>query len=144
MLAKKITFTDYNGQERTETHYFNLEKNEILEMDISQTGGLLEGVKRIIEARNGKEIMRIFKDIILKSYGEKDLDGVHFVKSEELSRRFMQSKAYDELFMELVTDDEAAANFINGIIPEGFNVDESEVDKLKDELNINVPSKTEA
>ncbi len=136
MLVKDITFKDYDGNERTETHYFNMEKNELIELEISSVGGLEESVKRIIQARRGKEIMDTFKNIILKSYGEKDLDGVHFNKSEELSNRFHHSKAYDALFMELVTDDNAAAEFINKILPDDINVDNNKVEEMKKEMHL--------
>lgn len=136
MLVKEITFKDYNGETRTETHYFNLEKSELIELQLSTVGGLEETVKRITEARRGKEIMDAFKDIIFKSYGEKDLDGVHFNKSEELSKRFMNSKAYDVLFMELVTDDNAGADFINGILPDDIDVDEKKLEEIKKEMHL--------
>ena len=136
MLKKEITFTDYDGEKRTETHYFNLERNELIKLEISSIGGLEESVKRIIQARNGKEIMDTFERIILVSYGEKDLDGVHFNKSEEMSNRFKNSKAYDALFMELVTDDNAAADFINGILPDDMNVDNEKVEEMKKEMHL--------
>lgn len=136
MLKKEITFVDYDGEKRTETHYFNLEKNELIKLEIGSIGGLKESVKRIIEARNGKEIMDAFERIILVSYGEKDLDGVHFNKSEEMSNRFKNSKAYDVLFMELVTDDNAAADFINGILPDDMNVDNEKVEEMKKEMHL--------
>lgn len=136
MLKKEISFVDYDGEKRTETHYFNLEKNELIKLEISSVGGLEESVKRIFQARNGKEIMDIFERIILVSYGEKDLDGVHFNKSEEMSNRFKNSKAYDTLFMELVTDDNAAADFINGILPDDMNVDNEKVEEMKKEMHL--------
>lgn len=117
MLKKTITYTDYNGQERTEDFYFNLNKAEIAEMEMSTTGGLTEMINRIVAAKDAPSIIQIFKKLILKAYGEKSLDGKRFVKSDELSTAFSQTEAYSKLFMELATDDKAAANFFNGIIP---------------------------
>lgn len=117
MLKKTITYTDYNGQERTEDFYFNLNKAEIAEMEMSTTGGLTEMINRIVAAKDAPSIIQIFKKLILKAYGEKSLDGKKFVKSDELSTAFSQTEAYSKLFMELATDDKAAANFFNGIIP---------------------------
>lgn len=117
MLKKTITYTDYNGVERTEDKYFNLSKAEIMEMEMSTAGGFAEMVQGIVKAQDGPAIMKIFKDIILKSYGEKSPDGKRFIKSKELSDEFSQTEAYSDLFMELCTDAEAAAAFINGIIP---------------------------
>lgn len=117
MLKKTITYTDYNGTERTEDFYFNLSKAEIMEMEMSTAGGLAEMIQKIVAAQDVSAIIKIFKDLILKSYGEKSADGKHFVKSEELSTAFSQTEAYSQLFMELATDAEAASKFVNGIIP---------------------------
>lgn len=143
MLEKTISYTDYNGEKRTDKFYFNLEKSEMVKMDISEVGGFQESVKRIMKSRDGKEIMRIFEGIILGSYGEKDTDGIHFIKSPELSERFKQTRAYDELFMELITDDEAASDFINGITPDGVVASEEDINRMRDELDIPSIKKSE-
>lgn len=118
MLTKKtITYTDYNGTERTEDYYFNLSKLELTRMQASVEGGLDEKLKKMINAKNGKAVMDFFEELILKAYGEKSEDGRRFIKSEELSIAFSQTPAYEALFEELVTDDEAAANFVKSIIP---------------------------
>ena len=117
MLKKKITYTDYNGVERTEDFYFNLTKAEIMEMELSISGGLSETIQRVVEAKDSPALIKIFKDLILKAYGEKSMDGKRFVKSEEISTAFSQTEAYSNLFMELATNDEKAAEFVNGIIP---------------------------
>lgn len=117
MLKKKITYTDYNGTERTEDFYFNLTKAEIMEMELGTSGGLAETIQRIVDAQDAPSIIKVFKDLILKAYGEKSPDGKRFVKSKELSEAFSQTEAYSQLFMELATDADAAAEFVNGIMP---------------------------
>ena len=117
MLKKTITYTDYNDVKRTEDFYFNLSKAEVMEMELSTTGGLAEMIKRIVAAQDQPAIIKVFKDLILKAYGEKSPDGKRFIKSPELSDAFAQTEAYSILFMELATNDEAAAKFINGIVP---------------------------
>lgn len=117
MLKKTITYTDYNGNERTEDFYFNLSKAEIMEMEMSTTGGLTEMIQKIVAAQDAPAIIKVFKEIILKAYGEKSPDGKRFIKSEELSTAFSQTEAFSQLFMELATDADAAAKFVNGIIP---------------------------
>lgn len=117
MITKPITYVDYNGVERTENFMFNLSKAEIMEMELTTTGGLAEMIQRIVAAQDTPSIIKIFKDLILKSYGVKSPDGKHFVKSKELSTKFSQSEAYSVLFMELATDADAAAAFVNGIVP---------------------------
>ena len=121
MLKKTITYTDYNGNERTEDFYFNLNKAEIMEMEMSTSGGMGEMIQRIVAAQDGPSIIKIFKDLILKAYGEKSPDGKRFIKIDENGNRvadeFAQTEAYSNLFMELATDADAASKFINGIIP---------------------------
>ena len=117
MLKKTITYVDYNGIERTEDHYFNLNKAEIMELELSTTGGLAEMIKKIVAAQDAPAIIKVFKDLILKAYGEKSADGKRFIKSPELSIAFSQTEAYSQLFMELATNADEAAKFINGIVP---------------------------
>ena len=117
MLKKTITYADYNGSELTEDFYFNLSKAEIMEMEMGTTGGLAEMITKIVAAQDAPAIIKVFKDLILRAYGEKSADGKRFIKSNELSTAFSQTEAYSQLFMELATDAEAAAAFVNGIIP---------------------------
>ena len=120
MLKKTITYTDYNGVERTEDFHFNLSKAEIMEMELSTTGGLAEMITKIVAAQDTPALIKIFKNLILKAYGVKSPDGKHFIKSEELSTEFSQTEAYSQLFMELATDADAASEFVNGIVPAGM------------------------
>ena len=117
MLKKIITYTDYNGVERTEPFYFNLSKAELMEMELGVTGGMTEMLNKIIAAKDAPSLMKTFKEMIMKAYGVKSDDGKRLIKSEELSTAFTQTEAYSVLFMELITDDKAAADFVNGIIP---------------------------
>ena len=109
MLKKTITYTDYNGMTRTEDFYFNLSMAEVAEMEMSTAGGLAEMIQRVAQSQDGPNIIKIFKDLVLKAYGEKSPDGKHFVKSPEKATLFSQTEAY--------TDAEAAAAFVNGIFP---------------------------
>ena len=117
MLKLTRTYKDYNGGTRTEDFYFNLTQAEITEMEVSVDGGLVEMINRIVAAQDGKQIIALFKDIILRAYGETSPDGKRFIKTQELRDAFAQTEAYSDLFMELATDSKAAANFVNGIIP---------------------------
>lgn len=117
MLKKTITYTDYNGSERTEDFYFNLTKAEIMEMEMSTTGGLAEMINRIVAAQDMPAIIKVFKDLVLRAYGEKSADGKRFVKSDEIATGFAQTEAYSILFMELATDAEKASEFVNGVVP---------------------------
>lgn len=117
MLKKTITYEDYNGNTRTEDFYFNLTKAELMEMEMSINGGLAEMIQRIVAAQEAPAIIKIFKDLILKAYGVKSLDGKRFMKDQDKIDEFAQSEAYSILFMELATNADAAAAFVNGIMP---------------------------
>jgi len=117
MLKKTITYADYDGNQRTEDFYFNLNKAELAEMEMSYDGGLVKMIEKIVSAQDSKRIVEIFKDLILRAYGEKSSDGRRFVKTSELRDSFAQMEAYSELFMELASSAEAAAAFVNGITP---------------------------
>lgn len=118
MVKKTITYTDFNGVERTEEHLFNLTETEAIEMEFGELGGLAERIHKIIESQNNPEIMKLFKFIIEQSYGIKSPDGREFQKSPEITRSFMQTNAYNKFFMELCTKENAASDFFNELIPQ--------------------------
>lgn len=130
MYSKKIKYEDYDGNEREVEAYFNLNKAELLELQLSWDGGLEKVLEKIIAEKDQKRMIEMFKMIILKAYGEKSLDGNRFIKTPEVVEAFTQTEAYSELFMELATDDKAAAEFINGIMPKKLL---EEAQKLQDE-----------
>ena len=117
MLTKQITYTDFFGVERTETFYFNLSQSELVEMQFGTAGGLGEMIQKVVDAKDQQTIIKVFRELILKSYGEVSPDGRRLMKSEEISKAFSETNAYDKLYMELSTDDVAASDFINGIVP---------------------------
>lgn len=117
MLKKTITYRDFNDNERTEDFYFNLTAAEITEMEMSTTGGLAEMIQQIVKAQDMPAILKVFKNLLLRSYGVKSPDGRRFIKSEEISKEFAQTNAYSQLFMELAGDAEKASAFVNGIVP---------------------------
>lgn len=118
MLKKPITYVDYNGTERTEDFFFNLSQAEVVEMELSVKGGLTQRIEKIVGTQDEPELISMFKDLILKSYGEKSPDGRRFIKTDELRNAFSQTEAYSVLFMELATSAEQATIFVNGIIPQ--------------------------
>lgn len=134
MFKKTIEYTDYNGDKRKEDYYFNLNKAELMELQLSQNGGLQGYLERIIKTKDSPQLVRMFKEIILMAYGEKSLDGKHFLKSDEIKRNFECSEAYSELFMELATDSNSAAEFINALLPSDFQTTEAERAEVMREL----------
>lgn len=125
MLKETMTYEDFNGVSRTEDFYFHLSEAEVMEMELGTTGGLTETIKRIVQAQDTPEIIKIFKDLILKAHGEKSLDGKRFIKTQEIRDAFAQTEAYSQLFMKLATDDKAAAKFVNGIVPANMSKKET-------------------
>jgi hypothetical protein len=139
MLKKTIKYTDYNGVEREEDFLFHLSKAELMEMEMGTAGGLAESIQKVIDAQDAPAIIKIFKDIVLKAYGEKSADGKRFMKVNEagvpLSIAFSQTEAYSQLFMELATDADAASNFIKGIIPSDIDVSDEQLKQLQEKTN---------
>lgn len=134
MFAKTVTYEDYNGVERTETFYFNLTKAELSEMELTTEGGMANMLTRLTKEKDTTTIAKIFKDLILKSYGEKSDDGKHFIKDPDRSKMFSYTPAYDIIFCELISDSEVAAAFATGIMPKDLakQINSAEIkDQLK-------------
>lgn len=117
MLKKTITYTDYDGNERTEDFYFNISKAELTELQYSVKGGLKNILEKAVQEKDGPTIMQLSKEIVLKAYGVKSNDGRRFMKSEEITKEFAETEAYVNLFMELATDEKAAIAFAEGVMP---------------------------
>ena len=130
MLKKTIKYTDYNGVGRSDFFFFYLSKAEIAEMELGTTGGFSDMLQRIIDTQDMPQIVKMFKDLVLKSYGVKSADGKRFIKIDDngvpLSRAFSQTEAYSELYMELATDADAAAKFVEGILPADMVTEEAQ------------------
>lgn len=129
MIKETITYTDYDGVERTEEFRFNLTKAEITEMHLSTVGGMDKLIQGVVAAKDVPQLASLFKKIICAAYGVKSADGRRFIKNEEVLNEFLETEAYSKLYMKLVTDDQYAAKFINGIIP-----------PREDKANENVPA----
>lgn len=123
MLKKTIKYTDYNGVEREESYYFNLSEAELTEMEMTTAGGFVETIQAIVKAQDGPAIVKIFKELVLKAYGEKSADGRYFHKSDEISYQFSCSPAYSIIYMELATKADKASEFVNGIMPDNKKVE---------------------
>lgn len=117
MLKKTITYTDYDGVQRTEDFYFNLSKAEITEMELSMEGGMRAYIQKIIAAKSQLALVTLFKEIVMKSYGKKSPDGRLFMKNDAIRAEFEAHPAYSMIYMDLVTDEAKASAFVNGIMP---------------------------
>ena len=129
MLKKTITYTDYDGMERTEDFWFNLSKTELTKLDAELPGGVLGVLRKIIDKKDRKALVDFIETLILRSYGEKTLDGKRFVKTPNMAEEFMQTPAYDELFMSILSDTDSQTSFINGVIPQSMAKEIEQTDK---------------
>jgi hypothetical protein len=126
MLKKPITYTDYNGDQCTDVFYFHLSEPELIDMEVEHERGFQAFIDKIIETKDRKGLISLFKQIILLSYGTKSDDGKRFIKSDQLREEFSQTAAYPVLYMELSTDANAGAEFLKGVMPKNLAI---EVDK---------------
>lgn len=117
MYKHIVTYKDFDGNERTETLYFNLTATEFSDLQLSKDGGLAEYWQKIIDANDGGLIMNAFKDLILAAYGEKSDDGRFFMKNDEIKNRFKCSAAYEAYMMELVENESLLQEFADNIVP---------------------------
>lgn len=120
MIKKTITYNDFNGSERTETFYFHYSQAEILEMELSVDGGFGERIQRIIDAKDQPSLIRVIKKFVLDAYGVKSDDGKRFIKNDDVRAAFEECPAFSIIFMEMVTNDVAAAEFVKGVVPADF------------------------
>ena len=136
MIKKTIKYVDWKGNEREEDFYFNLSKPELMEMELTTRGGMSDYLTKIVKAQSKEELVKWFKIIILKAYGEKSEDGRRFIKSDELSTAFSQTGAFEKLYMELVTDENKASEFVNAIVPEFTEAEMAAAREARPELNV--------
>jgi hypothetical protein len=120
VLKKTVEYEDFNGEMIKEDLFFNLTKAELVELELSEEGGLASALQRIIDSEDGRGIVQQFKKILMMAYGKRSEDGRKFFKNQYMRDEFESSEAYSTLFMELVTDAEYAAEFVNAIIPSGL------------------------
>lgn len=116
MICEKVTYTDYNGTERTESYYFNLTEQELADLNFSTAGGIVKMIERTVNAKDEQEVGKLFKTFLDASYGEKSPDGRRFRKNAEILEDFRSSPAYSIIYMKLLTDMEEANRFLKGML----------------------------
>lgn len=142
MFCKEIKYVDYNGNKKSKKLYFNLTKSELTEMDLTTVGGMRSFIERITDTDDQAELIKLFKELILKAYGVKSDDGERFIKGGEITQAFEQSMAYDTYFMQLATDEKEAIAFVNGIVPRDL-VEAAKKENDKAALLSQIPQKIE-
>jgi len=140
MLKKTVTYIDYNGTERTEDFYFNMNQVEAIELEYGAIPGkrLTDMLVEMSNTSDAVTIITLLKEFLLKTYGEKSQDGKQFVKNKDIRDSFEQSPAFPKIYLELATNAEYAAEFITGVIPSevraelGSDPKQAILDKMKD------------
>lgn len=117
MLRKEVEYKDFDGNDRKDILWFHLNEVEITEMDLETSGGIVKYMESIIDTKDVNRLITIFKDLLIRSYGERSMDGKHFYKDDKIRNEFVSSAAYPVLYMEMVSDANKAVEFINGIVP---------------------------
>jgi hypothetical protein len=120
MIKKVIKYTDFNGNEQADTYRFNLTEAELLDKQLTTAGGYAETIKAVVDAKDTATIMSLFKELIMMSLGELSPDGKKFIKNDQIREDFRNSAAYSALYMELLTDENAASEFVSGILPKKY------------------------
>lgn len=123
MLKREINYEDYNGNQVTGIFYFNISQVELIKLEVEYEQGFGAMIQNVIDTNDKKTLIKQFQDIVLLAYGQKSEDGKRFIKSDKLREEFSQTAAYNVLFMELATDDGAAATFIKGVIPKNMTAE---------------------
>ena len=118
MYKKTMKTIDFGGTKRVEDYYFNLTAAELMEMQLSTEGGFKEMIERIVNAQNQTEMTELFKKMICKSYGVLSPDGRKFIKNQAVLDDFLATQAYSDLYMEMLTNTDAATEFFNNVIPQ--------------------------
>jgi hypothetical protein len=124
LILKTITFPNYNDEQETDSFYFNLSKGELIKMQMAaideRTESFQDKLEKIGKSLNGKALIDVVDEIIDVSYGVKTVDGKRFIKNAKDLEIFKSSGAYSELVVELCTDAEACAAFVNGLVPKNL------------------------
>jgi len=141
MIAKTITYVDYNGDEQTETFYFNLSKRELLQMQMSKHGGYDTFIKKIIAAEDFNTVFNELESMVKKSYGVKTPDG-RFIKNNDLLAEFMSTEAYNDLIFELATNADEATKWVNGLIPSNLAEEVAKLESNKSAGNSEVTTQS--
>lgn len=132
MIKKNVQYTDFNGDVQNENIYFNLTKAEITELEFSYGGGLREHIEKITSAKNNKELIKLFKEILILSVGMRSDDGKRFIKNDIIREKFLSSEAYSTIFMELAFNEEAAIEFMTGVVPKDLAPNTNQLNIRKD------------
>lgn len=132
MIKKTITFEDYEGEQRTKDFYFHMNQVEFAKLNGEVPGGLEHRINEIIQDQDQDAMLRIIDLLVSRSYGERDSEDGSFTKvgknGRPLFEKFINTSAYDNLIIELVSGEKNILNFLSGIMPKSIQ------EKLNEEM----------
>ena len=124
MFSRTFEFKGYDGEMHKETWWFNLSETELYKLELGTVGGVNGMMNRMLREERPDKIVDMFEKIILTSVGERSADGRRFLKKPrigmpwgEVAEDFRETPAYDQLFLELVSDGKKLSAFLKGVIP---------------------------
>ena len=117
MIKYTVNYKNFNGDVKSKDLYFDLRKRELLLWETQVPEGMHGILEKAIADGDSGTIARILDDLMLRGYGERSADGESFIKSDDIRKRFEQSAAYDQLFIDIMSDPKKAADFFNGMVP---------------------------
>ena len=129
MFKIPITYVGFDGKEKTRDFYFNLTKGEIAEIHISLPGGFDGFLKRLDDDPDVADIVNVFKQLILKSYGKRTAEN-KFIKSKEISEEFAATDAYSELFLKFLDNED---DFVNKFLEGAINAPVGTIQRILEE-----------
>lgn len=122
MIKKTLTFKNFKNETETEDFHFNMSEGELTKMQVAaidqKNESFSDKLDKISKGLQGKELVDIIDDLVLRSYGVKSTDQKRFVKNSALLEEFTSSGAYSVLITELFSLDGSLAEFVNGVVPE--------------------------
>lgn len=128
MYRKTLTFENSEGEEITKNLYFRLTQAEIIDMEFNDpNGSVVSMLRKMSNEKDMRVIVPLVKRFMLVSYCERQDDGT-LIKNDRIREAFAASDEYSELFMELITDIDKLAGFINNIVPKSAQKD---IDRMK-------------
>lgn len=116
MVKREIEYENYEGEKVKEPFYFNLTKAELQELDFEIPGGFEGMIEKLKKNPSNIDVVNSFKKILGKAYGEKLPNGKIY-KTKENAEAFFASDAYSELFYWMISDEDNAMKFIEGMLP---------------------------
>lgn len=128
MVRREIEYTDYNGDHQKDVLYFNLSKAELGKLQMRMDGKFIDYLQSLIEKKRIERLYDFFYNLLLDSYGERDVSGKKFIKNEQIRSDFENSLAFSETLMDVISSTEKMSAFTKGILPPDMITSAGDID----------------